>query len=215
MGRPREHAERTRDALCTAAEQLVAAGGSDALTVRGVAVDVGTTTRAVYSLFGSKDGLVAALAQRAFALLQAGLDALPETDDPAADLVAVGATAFRQFVRDHPSLFRIAFQRTLPGGAAAPGLTEARAGAFTRLEAKFRRLGDAGLLGGQSVLEAAVAFTALCEGLANAELRGGTLRIRPAGDEDRVWRDALDTLVRGFARERVGLAGVEPATSTL
>ncbi|MDX6288177.1 MAG: hypothetical protein QOG53_3662 [Frankiales bacterium] len=212
MGRPREHGDRTRDALRAAAEELVAANGPDALSVRAVATEVGTTTRAVYSLFGSKDGLVAALAQKAFELLHDGLDGLPETADAAADLIDVGAVVFRGFVRGHPALFRIAFQRMIPGLHAGPELTQARAGAFTRLEAKVRRLDDAGLLGDKSVLEAAVEFNAMCEGLGNAELRGGTLRILPAGEEDRVWRDALNTLVRGFG---VGLAGVEPATSTL
>ena len=57
---------------------------------------------------------------------------------------------------------------------------------------------DAGLLGCKSTLEAAVEFNAMLEGLANAELRGNTLRILPEGLEERAWRDALTTVVRGF-----------------
>ena len=38
----------------------------------------------------------------------------------------------------------------------------------------------------------------MCEGLANSELRGTILRILPAGEEDRAWRDSLTVLVRGF-----------------
>src|SRR5919108_993884 len=122
MARPREHDQRTRVALVAAAEQLVAAGGPPALSVRAAAEAVGTTTRAVYSLFGSKDGLVDALATRAFELLQAGLDELPGTKDPAGDLVDVGLRVFRPFVLEHPSLFRIAFQRIVPGLRAGPEL---------------------------------------------------------------------------------------------
>jgi AcrR family transcriptional regulator len=199
MGRPREHDEETRAALRAAAERLVATGGPDALTVRAVAAEVGTTTRAIYSVFGSKDALVATLAEHAFDLLRAGIDALPETDDPAADLVEAGATMYRSFVREHPSLFRIAFQRIVPELTLGPELTEARARSWARLEDKVRRLEDAGLLGTLSVNEAAVAFNAMCEGLANAELRGGTLRRLPAGDGKRAWRDAFETLVRGFS----------------
>lgn len=198
MGRPREHDEQTRSALSAAAERLVAAGGPDALSVRAVANEAGTTTRAVYSLFGSKDGLVDALAQKAFELLQTGLDELPQTDDPAGDLVEVGAGVFRPFVRKHPSLFRIGFQRIVPGLRAGPQLTEARQRALARLEAKVQRVADADLLGHKSVREATIEFNAMCEGLANAELRGRTLRILPHGDEERVWRDGLATLVRGF-----------------
>jgi AcrR family transcriptional regulator len=198
VGRPREHDERTRVALSAAAERLVAEGGPGALSVRAVADQVGTSTRAVYSVFGSKDGLVDALAQRAFELIQSRIDELPETDDAATDLVEVGVRVFRRFVQEHPSLFRIAFQRVVPGLRAGPELTEARRGALARLEVRIERLKDAGLLGGKSVREAALEFNAMCEGLANAELRGGTLRILPAGEEERAWRQALQTVVLGF-----------------
>ena len=125
MGRPREHDERTREDLRAAAELLVAEGGPDALSVRAVAGEAGTTTRAVYSIFGSKDGLVAALAQTAFELLYDNIDRLPETDDPVADLVAVGTKVVRGLVRQHPALYRIAFQR-IAGLQPEPGLVAAR-----------------------------------------------------------------------------------------
>ena len=198
MGRPREHDEQTRAALIAAAERLVAAGGPHALSVRAVAGAAGTTTRAVYSLFGSKDGLVDALAEKAFELLYAGLDELPETDDPGADLVEVGVAVFRRFVREHPSLFRIAFQRIEPGLSAGPELTKARRRTLAQLEARVQRLEQAGLLSGKSVRDATVELNAMCEGLANAELRGTTLRILPEGDEERAWRGGLHTLVQGF-----------------
>src|SRR5437660_2330707 len=102
MGRPKEHDEQTRERLRAAAEELVAEGGPDALSVRAVADAAGTTTRAVYSVFGSKEGLVAALAQTAFELLHDNIDKLPTTDDPAADLVAIGTEVVRGLVRDHP-----------------------------------------------------------------------------------------------------------------
>jgi AcrR family transcriptional regulator len=200
VGRPREHDEHTGAALRAAAERLVAAGGPEALTVRAVAQEVGTTTRAIYSVFGSKDGLVTALAEQAFDLLRTGIDKLPETDDPAGDLIDAGATMYRRFVLDHPSLFRIAFQRIVPELTLGPRLIEARARSWARLEAKVRRLQDAGLLGTLSVNQAAVAFNAMCEGLANAELRGGTLRQLPPDEHERAWRDAFETLVHGFDR---------------
>jgi AcrR family transcriptional regulator len=199
MGRPRVHDEETRAALRAAAERLVAEGGAGAFSVRAVAEEVGSSTRAVYALFGSKEGLlVDALAQGAFEFLADGIDELVETDDPVADLVAVGVRVFRRLVLEHPALYRIAFQRVVPGFPAGPEVTEARQRAFSRLLAKVQRVSNAGLLGGKSVRDAAVEFNAMLEGLANAELRGTTLSILPAGDEERVWRDALTTVVRGF-----------------
>lgn len=205
VGRRREHDDDTRAALRAAAERLVADGGPAALSVRAVAAEAGTTTRAVYSLFGSKEGLVVdALAQSAFEFLADGVDKLVETDDPVADLVAVGVPVFRTLVLEHPALYRIAFQRIAPGLHAGPEVTAARAQAHALLHAKIQRVEDAGLLGGKTVREAAVEFNAMLEGLANAELRGSTLPILPPGGEEHTWRDALTTVVRGFAASAPG-----------
>ena len=199
MGRPREHDEHTRAALLAAAERIVAEGGPTALSVRAVAQDAGTTTRAVYSLFGSKDGLlVDALARDAFQFLFTEIEQLQETDDPVADLIAVGVPVFRQLVREHPALYRIAFQRIVPGLDSGPELTAARHRAWNQLVAKVERLEAAGLLGGKPIPEAAVEFNAMLEGLANAELRGAVLRLLPEGNEEQAWRNALATVVRGF-----------------
>ena len=208
MGRPREHDQRTRAALLEAAERLVAEGGPAAVSVRAVADAAGTSTRAVYSLFGSKEGLVVdALARDAFAVLYREIDTLVETDDPAGDLVDVGVVAFRRLVLEHPALYRIAFQRVVPGLDGGPELVAARQRTWEQLLAKVERLEAAGLLGDKPVPEAAVEFIAMMEGLANAELRGAVLRLLPEGDEERAWRNALTTLVRGFAAGPVGGRG--------
>ena len=199
MGRPREHDDETRVALRVAAERLVASGGPGAFSVRAVAEEAGTTTRAVYTLFGSGDGLlVDALAQEAFEFLADGIDGLVETDDPATDLVDVGVLVFRRLVTEHPALYRIAFQRIVRNLRPGPELTAARERAFRALLGKVERLGDAGGLGGKPVREAAVEFNAMMEGLGNAELRGGVFRNLPEGDEERAWRTALRSLVHGF-----------------
>ena len=195
MGRPRRHGEQVADALLEAAERIVEADGVDALTVRRVADAVGTTTRAVYSVYGSKDGLVVALGSRAFDLLRRQVEALPTTPDPAADLVEAGVSVFRRFAVEHPALFRIGVQRALPEPELAAGFRTANRRALHALEARVGRLEAANLLGERSVLDAVRAFHALCEGLAAMELRS----LLPAGDEERVWREALSALVRGFA----------------
>ena len=87
MCRPRRHDACTAKALLEAAERILQEGGVEALSVRGVAARIGTSTRAVYSVFGSKERLLVALGVRAFEMLGAGVAALPVTDDSAADLV--------------------------------------------------------------------------------------------------------------------------------
>ena len=199
MGRPREHDEATRAALLEATERLVARGGAAALSVRAVAEEAGTTTRAVYSLFGSKDGLlVDAIARQAFEFLHTEIGTLEETDDPAADLVAVGVRAYRRLVLEHPGLYRIAFQRVVPGLSAGPELTAARQRAWNQLLGKVGRLDTAGMLREVTVEEAAIAFNATLEGLGNAELRGNVLRVLPEAGEEEAWRTTLQIVVRGF-----------------
>jgi len=195
MGRPREHDQATAAVLLEAAERTVQAAGLEGLSVRGLADDVGTTTRAVYTLFGSKDGLLAALGIRAFRMLGAAIAELPATDDPAAELVEAGIAVFRRFATGHPSLFRIAVQQTVGPPALARDFAQAATQAFAGLEARVTRVQVAGLLGSRSVREAACEFHALCEGLAAVELRG----MMTPGEEMRIWRDALTALVAGFA----------------
>ncbi len=192
MGRPREHDERTAAALLEAAERTVQLAGLEALSVRGVADEVGTTTRAVYSLFGSKEGLVVALGTHTFEMLGAAIRTLATTDDPAADLIEAGLAVFRRFAIGHPSLFKLGIQ------LASPQLrresSAASAEAFGGLEARVTQLKEAGLLGRRTARDAACEFHALCEGLAAVELRG----LMTPGEEERIWRDALTALVAGF-----------------
>lgn len=190
MGRPKKHDEHTAAALLAAAERIVEAGGLTALSVRGLAAEVDTAARAVYSLFGSKDGLVTALGARGFLMLAEAVAQVPVTPDPTRDLVEAGATAFRGFVLAHPALFSVAIQHPDTAGTFRAEATAA----FTQLENRIARLHPTGL-GGRSPLQASVQFHALCEGLAAVELRGQL----PAGGEELTWRAALGALVTGFA----------------
>jgi AcrR family transcriptional regulator len=198
VGRPREHDDATRAALRAAAERLLTSGGPAAFSVRAVADEAGTTTRAIYSLFGSKDGLlVDALAQSAFEFLATGIADLRETDDPVSDLLDVGRV-FRRLVVDHPAWYRIAFQRIVPGLHPGPELAAARERAWEQLRRKVQRVADRGLVGATTVDEARVQFNAMLEGLANAELRGAVFPNLPAGREESAWRRALEAVVLGW-----------------
>lgn len=196
MGRPRKHDDAARARMVDAAERAIGAGGPDALSVRSIADDVGTTTWAVYSLFGSRDGLLAAVATRALEVLEEGMRAARETADPVEDLIDLGVHMYRRFAVDHPWLFRLAFQRVLPALELGPGFFAVRESVFGILVAKVQRLKDAGLLGPRTAREGAVTFNALCEGLANAEVRGGTMI---PGDQEQVWRASLAAMAYGFA----------------
>jgi AcrR family transcriptional regulator len=194
MGRPREHDDRTAGMLLSAAEAIVEHDGPEALSVRRVASDVGTTTRAVYSLFDSKGGLIAALAAHGFELLGADVEGLPVSSAPQRDLVEAGLM-FRRFATEHPSLFRIAFQADPSPMRTTPAVRSAARSALDALKRRIGRVHDAGLLDGYTIDEATLHFHAMCEGLAALELRGTF----SSDTADRIWREGLTVLVDGLA----------------
>lgn len=195
MGRPREHDERTRLALLEAAERVAEQDGPAAVTIRTVADAAGTTTRAVYSLFGSKAGLLDALAARLFELLAEAVDAVPATDDPVADVVTASIDGFRAVAIGHPSLYSLVFLQVVPDLPRGPHYRDAAGAAFGRLEALMRRVQAAGGLRDVSARQAAQAVHALTEGLATVELRDGM----PGHDRaEQHWRVCLNALLRGW-----------------
>jgi AcrR family transcriptional regulator len=193
VGRPREHNQRTAAALLAAGERAVAEGGLEALSVRGVAAEARTTTRAVYSLFGSRDGLIVALGAHAYDLLRTAIEQLPTTADPQADLVKAGLI-FRRFALEHPSLFSIGIQRTLPSSDLWPQFRAAASEALAVLSRRLVYLQESDLLAQRTVRDATFQFHSLCEGLAAVELR----ETFPPGDAERIWREALTALIAGF-----------------
>lgn len=206
MGRPREHDERTARLLLAAAERIIEEDGPDGLSVRRVASEVGTTTRAVYSLFTSKDGLIAALATHGFDMLGTGVEEIVRTSAPQRDLVEAGLV-FRRFAIEHPSLFRIVFQSN-PSPLRATAVVRAAANsALDPLKRLIDRVDEAGLLGAYTIGEAALHFHAVCEGLASLELRGTF----PSSAAERIWRQGLTALVHGLGELRTvpdGASGV-------
>lgn len=196
MGRPREHGEQTREALLTAAESLIDRDGVDGLSVRAVADQVGTTTRAVYSLFGSKLGLLEALAARFFELLAAAVASVPRTDDPVADVVEASVRGFRATAHAHAALYRIVFVRSATSLEFGTPFETAAAATFEVLVEAMRRVDATVGLGGNDPVECARAVHALTEGLATDELRNR----RREKDADAVarWRRSVGALLAGF-----------------
>lgn len=193
MGRPKEHDDTTRAALLAAAERIIDEEGPDAAGVRRVAEQVGTSTRAVYSVFGSKQGLLEALAMRFFEELREATDAIPLTDDPAADLVNAAMNAWRRTLLRHPSLYRLVFLRLVPDLELGPEFGQVAYGALGQLQALIERVAP-----GPGVHERTLAWHAMTEGLASMEVRGQMLDTLNA---ERIWLDALQALVRGFETE--------------
>jgi AcrR family transcriptional regulator len=166
------------------------------LSVRSVADAVATSTRAVYSLFGSKAGLIEALAARLFQVLAETIDAIPLTRDPVADVVSASVDGFRRVALDHSALYSMVFLRASPEFAQGPVFAQQARAAFARLERLLARVAAEQGLGGHEVADAAQAVHALTEGLATFELRGG---LGEGARAESLWRFSVAALVLGMA----------------
>ena len=112
MARPRVHDAELRLRLIEHAGRTVAVRGAGALSLRALAAEVGTSTSAVYALFGGKPGLLGALFEAAFAGFGAAQRAAPVSGIVLDDLAALGR-AYWVWARDHPHLYRVMFGQVL------------------------------------------------------------------------------------------------------
>lgn len=111
--RPKVHDAALRLRLLERAGATLSTRGLGALSLRTLAADVGTSTTAVYALFGGKPGLLAALHAEAFARLGARLAAVPLGAGPVEDLVALGR-AYRDAALADPHFYEVMFSGALP-----------------------------------------------------------------------------------------------------
>jgi AcrR family transcriptional regulator len=197
MGRPKEHDEATRERLLDAAEQLSATHGWEALTVRRIAEEAGTSTRAVYALFDSKQGLEQALHEVMFTRLRDLLQARERSDDPRQDVVNQ-ALAYRRWAIERPERYALAMHRFIGRRArprSAEGLAVSRA-ALDELREGIRRCDEAGLLIGDRDPEDVVTqLRATVHGLAEFENLGLL-----APDPESQWLTAVSALLDGYVR---------------
>ena len=203
MGRPKEHDETTRRQLLDAAERLSATDGWEALTVRRIAEEAGTSTRAVYALFGSKEGLEQALHQAMFTRLRDLLQACERTEDPRRD-IAEQSLAYRQWAVERPERYALAMHRFV-GKRSRPrsdeGLAVSRE-ALGELRQAVRRCADAGLLLGDRDPEDVVThMRAMVHGLAEFENLG---MLGP--DPEAHWLAAVSAQLDGYVQPAAAAA---------
>ena len=104
---------QTRAKVLDAAMRLMHAEGPDALQVRRIAAEVGSSTMTVYTHFGSMVDLRTAVIQEGLVRFATALDGVGQTEDAIADLFAQGA-AYRRFALDNPHLYRMMFGVSTP-----------------------------------------------------------------------------------------------------
>jgi AcrR family transcriptional regulator len=194
MGRPKEHGEKTRSALLAAAGEILHAEGQHAVSVRRVADAVGTSTRAVYSLFGDKDGLVRELYIQAAETMRRHHESVPVAADPIEELRWL-AMAYRDAAREQPNVYDLFFSRITarPPGEDEDLLLAYRS--FERVLDAVRRCVAQGLFPGRDPEATSRQMWALVHGLASLELK--CVLGEPAIAEGQ-WHAAIDAALTGY-----------------
>jgi AcrR family transcriptional regulator len=101
-----------RLALLDAAGELLLSEGTEGMTTR-LASMAGTTTQAIDTEFGGKEGIARAMYREGFARLEACIRDVGHTADPFVDLLQQGR-AYRASALERPHFYAVMFGRPIP-----------------------------------------------------------------------------------------------------
>jgi AcrR family transcriptional regulator len=175
--------------LVDEAGRMLSAEGAGGLSLRRLATATGTSTMAVYTRFGDKQGLLAAMYRAGFERLGAVLTAAVDgVEDPVTALAELGL-AYRRAALANPHLYDLMFGR--PVASFDPGAAERE-----RAEATYRPLLDAvqrcidsGAMVAGDAERVASYLWAVTHGMVSLELAGQLADDAPA--RDAAYIDAL------------------------
>ncbi|MHA7276414.1 TetR-like C-terminal domain-containing protein [Arthrobacter sp. Hz1] len=190
MARPIVHNDSLRQDLLAVTADLVDLEGPARVTLRDVAAAAGTSTSAVYSLFGGKSQLLTAVVDDGFvsfrdsqlAAASGGLEALGES--------------YRTWALEHRALYRLMFGGALAAYVECQPNPVAAADAMQPLMDAVAAAQTAGTLREAPVELVAVAIWGQVHGLVSLEL---AQMGRPDADWPAVYSAALDATARAWA----------------
>ena len=197
MARPRIHDAELRTRLLEAAAENVARHGVDSLSLRKLAAAQGTSTTAIYSLFGGRAELLVALFAASFSSFGDSQRQVPVTSDPEVDLRAL-AVAYRHWALHNPHLYAVMFGGVL-GSVDVSEEAQLAAAAMDPLRAAVARAVADGTMTGASVDLISHSFWAIVHGLVSLELA------MPTNPDEEI-RGAMfdagtESVLRGWTRQ--------------
>lgn len=165
----KSHTPELADRLVDAAGAMVSTDGPAALSLRKLAAATGTSTMAIYTLFGDKQGLLSAMHRTGFVRLGGALaDAAQSGGPPVEVLVALGH-AYRASALASPHLYGLMFGPPVPGVTVDSALADA---AFQPLVAGVAACQAVGALTGDEAVPVAEHLWAVVHGMVSLELAG-------------------------------------------
>ena len=170
---PRPHAEPRSDRvnqIVAAARRVVETEGAESLTMRRLGEELGIKAPSLYKHLPGRDAVIAALIDETLFdsgdLMHSAVSAPGQT---AGGPIAALLTAYRDFGRNHPHLYRLVTTGDLPRAALTPGLEDWAGEPFYRATTEPYR---------------AQALWAFAHGTLILEIDG---RFTPGSDLDQTW----------------------------
>ncbi len=157
--------------LVDAAARLLAEEGADAVTARRLGREIGASSMAVYTHYGSMEDVIAATLRHGFQLFGAALAAPRVTNDPVADWMVQG-WGYRRFALDNPHLYRVMFGSPLHMSRVSTDQDDSSMQTFRSLLDRLTRCVDAGRFAIDDVWLAGEYVWAVSHGLCSIELSG-------------------------------------------
>jgi AcrR family transcriptional regulator len=174
------HTEELRATLIDEAGRLLQGEGPSAVTLRRLAQAAGTSTAAVYTLFGDKAGLLEQMYVEGFQRLGRTVAAAPVTGSPVNDLFTIGRSYRRAALRSR-HLYELMFGRPVPGFTPSRAARAFAERTFQPLVDAVTRCVEAGDFDPETKAEeAAYHLWALAHGLVTLEIH----RVLPLTDSE-------------------------------
>lgn len=190
MARPTLHDAALRERLLEVTADLVDREGPARVSLRQVAAAADTSTTAVYSLFGGKGQLLAAVMDSGFASFGASQRAAA-----GGGLEALGL-AYRDWALAHPALYRLMFGGALAVPADCSPDAEAAGNSMAPLREAIADGQASGTLRKAPLEVIAVSIWGQVHGLVSLELA----QVGPPGaDWESAYRAALQAVARAWA----------------
>lgn len=180
-------------ALLNAAETVLDRDGADGVTVRAVASEAGVAPMGVYNRFTNKEGLLTALAIRAFDGLAAAIEVEPNGDP--ADRLRRACRGYRDFACTHPARYALVFATGTPAADPESPARTRGSEVFGTLVGMVGDLLAADGVTGVDAAEAAQAVWNGCHGAVTIELAG----VSQTPDAATTFERMLDTFIAGVS----------------
>lgn len=194
--RHRTASEQVGVALLDAAQVVLDRDGLSAVSVRAVATEAGVAPMGVYNRFQNKDGLLVALAVRAFDALRDAVD-VEAAGDPL-ERLRRSCRNYRTFALEHPEQYRLMFTGLEPVATPSPAAEHGTAVLLGFIDI-FRAATEQGVLRAADPVQAAQMTWNAIHGAvtlehANLNITAKRHGFAPADTFDRM----LETLIDGL-----------------